>query len=162
MGIWLSFKNSKIDFSSSYNYWSTIRISIIKSFIIYLENWINLNSTTFVQGESFEFNFYEDLKQLVVGYNNINYCNNDKNYDTYLLLFEKNINALTCFNFTGIYALVNKEDCEAYYSCGNAYDICNLLETIDDNIDKEYYESIMQAKKVFQHSVDSKEPICIS
>ena len=32
-------------------------------------------------------------------------------------------------------ALVDKEDCEAYYSCGNAYDICNLLETIDDNID---------------------------
>ena len=80
----------------------------------------------------------------------------------FLQLFQKNINALTCFNFTGIYALVNKEDCEAYYSFGNAYDICNLLETIDENIDKEYYESIMQAKKVFQHSVDSKEPICIS
>ena len=73
MGIWLSFKNSKIDFSSSYNYWSTIRISIIKSFIIYLENWININSTTFVQGESFEFYRYEDLKQLVTDYKNIVY-----------------------------------------------------------------------------------------
>lgn len=158
MGIWLSFKNSKIDFSTSYKYWSVIRISIVNSFIIYLENWIHINSTTFIEGESFEFNFYEDLKQLVVDYNNISYCNND----IYILLFEKYINALTCFNFTGIYALVNKEDCESYYSCGNAYDICNLLETIDENIDKDHYESIMKAKSVFQHSTDSKEPICVS
>ena len=162
MGIRLSFKNSKIDFSCSYNYWNIIRISIIKSFMIYLENWININSTTFIEGESFEFYRYEDLKQLVVDYNNINYCNNDKNYDINLILFQKNINALTCFNFGGIYALVNKEDCEAYYSSGNAFDICNLLETIDDSIDKEHYDPIMQAKKVFQHSVDSKEPICVS
>ena len=156
MGIWLSFKNSKIDFSSSYNYWSAIRISIIKSFMIYLENWININSTTFIQGESFDFNRYEDLKQLVTDYKNIVY------EIDFFIIFNKYVNALTCFNFTGIYALVNKEDCESYYSCGNAYDICNLLETIDENIDKEHYDPIMQAKKVFQHSVDSKEAISIS
>ena len=156
MGIWLSFKNSKIDFSSSYNYWNIIRISIVKSFMIYLENWININSTTFVQGESFEFGFYEDLKQLVTDYKNIVY------EIDFFIIFNKYVNALTCFNFTGIYALVNKEDCESYYSCGNAYDICNLLETIDENIDKEHYDPIMQAKKVFQHSVDSKEAISIS
>jgi hypothetical protein len=156
MGIWLSFKNSKIDFSSSYTYWNTIRISIIKSFMIYLENWININSTTFIPGESFEFGFYEELKQLVTDYKNIVY------EIDFFIIFNKYVNALTCFNFTGIYALVNKNDCEAYYSCGNAYDICNLLETIDDAIDKEHYESIMEAKTVFQHSVDSKEPICIS
>ena len=156
MGIWLSFKNSKIDFSSSYNYWNIIRISIVKSFMIYLENWININSTTFIEGESFEFYRYEDLKQLVTDYKNIVY-----DID-FFIIFNKYINALTCFNFGGIYALVNKEDCEAYYSCGNAFDICNLLETIDDSIDKEHYDPIMQAKKVFQHSVDSKEPICVS
>jgi len=156
MGIWLSFKNSKIDFSSSYNYWNIIRISIVKSFMIYLENWININSTTFIQGESFEFDRYEDLKQLVTDYKNIVY------EIDFFIIFNKYVNALTCFNFTGIYALVNKEDCEAHYSCGNAYDICKLLETIDKNIDKEHYERIMQAKKVFQHSVDSKEPISIS
>jgi hypothetical protein len=162
MGIWLSFKNSKIDFSCSYTYWNIIRVSIIKSFMIYLENWININSTTFVQGESFEFYRYEDLKQLVTDYKNINYLDNDKNYDINLIFFKKNINALTCFNFGGIYALVDKEDCEAYYSCGNAYDICNILETIDDNIDKEHYDPIMRVKSVFQHSTDSKEPICVS
>ena len=156
MGIWLSFKNSKIDFSCSYNHWNIIRISIIKSFMIYLENWININSTTFIEGESFEFYRYEDLKQLVTDYKNIVY-----DID-FFIIFNKYINALTCFNFGGIYALVNKEDCEAYYSSGNAFDICNLLETIDDSIDKEHYDPIMQAKKVFQHSVDSKEPICVS
>ena len=156
MGIWLSFKNSKIDFSCSYNYWNIIRISIIKSFMIYLENWININSNTFVQGDSFKFNFYEELKQLVTDYKNIVY-----DFD-FFIIFNKYVNALTCFNFTGIYALVNKEDCESYYSCGNAYDICNLLETIDNTIDKEHYEPIMRVKAVFQHSVVSKEPICIS
>ena len=156
MGIWLSFKNSKIDFSCSYNYWNIIRISIIKSFMIYLENWININSNTFVQGDSFKFNFYEELKQLVTDYKNIVY-----DID-FFIIFNKYVNALTCFNFTGIYALVNKEDCESYYSCGNAYDICNLLETIDNTIDKEHYEPIMRVKAVFQHSVVSKEPICIS
>ena len=149
MGIWLSFKNSKIYFSCS-------RISIIKSFMIYLENWININSNTFVQGDSFKFNFYEELKQLVTDYKNIVY-----DID-FFIIFNKYVNALTCFNFTGIYALVNKEDCESYYSCGNAYDICNLLETIDNTIDKEHYEPIMRVKAVFQHSVVSKEPICIS
>ena len=73
MGIWLSFKNSKIDFSCSYNYWNIIRISIVKSFINYLENWININSTTFVKGETYEFYCYEDIKQLVTDYNNIVY-----------------------------------------------------------------------------------------
>ena len=124
--------------------------------MIYLENWININSTTFIEGESFEFYRYEDLKQLVTDYKNIVY-----DID-FFIIFNKYINALTCFNFGGIYALVNKEDCEAYYSSGNAFDICNLLETIDDSIDKEHYDPIMQAKKVFQHSVDSKEPICVS
>ena len=156
MGIWLSFKNSKIDFSSSYNYWNIIRISIVKSFMIYLENWININSTTFIEGESFEFDRYEDLKQLVTDYKNIVY------EIDFFIIFNKYVNALTCFNFTGIYALVNTEDCESYYSCGNAYDICKLLETIDDNIDKEHYERIKQVKVVFQHSVESKEPISVS
>jgi len=158
MGIWLSFKNSKIDFSSSYNYWNIIRISIVKSFMIYLENWININSTTFVEGLSCGSNFYEELKQLVTDYKNIVYDN-----DIYMI-FNKYINALTCFNFTGIYALINKGDSEACYSCGNAYDICNLLETIDDKIDKENYnyDRIMQIKAVFQHSVDTKQPIMVS
>ena len=124
--------------------------------MIYLENWININSNTFVQGDSFKFNFYEELKQLVTDYKNIVY-----DID-FFIIFNKYVNALTCFNFTGIYALVNKEDCESYYSCGNAYDICNLLETIDNTIDKEHYEPIMRVKAVFQHSVVSKEPICIS
>jgi hypothetical protein len=157
MGIWLSFKNSEIDFSSSYTYWNIIRISIVKSFMIYLENWINMNSSTFIEGASVEFYRYEDLKLLVTDYKNFDIDN-----DCSSILFQKYVNALTCFNFTGIYALVNKEDCESYYSCGNAYDICNLLETIHDNIDKEHYNRIIQAKAVFQHSTDSKEPICVS
>ena len=124
--------------------------------MIYLENLININSTTFIEGASFEFYRYEDLKQLVTDYKNIVY------EIDFFIIFNKYVNALTCFNFTGIYAVVNKEDCETYYSCGNAYDICNLLETIDDNIDKEYYETIMKAKSVFEHSYNTNEPICVS
>jgi hypothetical protein len=158
MGIWIFCKNSEIDFSCSYTSWNIIRISIVKSFMIYLENWININSTTFVEGASSEFVFYEELKQLVTDYKNIVY-----DIDNYII-FDKYINALTCFNFTGIYALINKGDSEACYSCGNAYDICILLETINDNIDKENYnyERIMQIKAVFQHSVDTKQPIMVS
>jgi hypothetical protein len=158
MGIWIFCKNSEIDFSCSYTSWDIIRISIVKSFMIYLENWININSTTFVEGLSCESNFYEELKQLVTDYKNIVHDN-----DIYMI-FNKYINALTCFNFTGIYALINKGDSEACYSCGNAYDICNLLETIDDKIDKENYnyERIMQIKAVFQHSVNTKQPIMVS
>ena len=158
MGIWIFCKNSEFDFSFSYTSWNIIRISIVKSFMIYLENWININSTTFVEGASSEFVFYEELKQLVTDYKNIVY-----DIDNYII-FDKYINALTCFNFTGIYALINKGDSEACYSCGNAYDICILLETIDNNIDKENYnyERIMQIKAVFQHSVDTKQPIMVS
>ena len=76
-------------------------------------------------------------------------------------MLKKCIEQLSCFGFIGIYTLI-KANIGEYYSSGNAYDICNLLETIDDNIDKEHYDPIMQAKKVFQHSVDTKEPICIS
>jgi hypothetical protein len=81
-----------------------------------------------------------------------------------LSLLEAHIEHLSCFGFVGIYTLINKAEGGAYYSCGNSYDIYNLLETIDRYIDKDQdiYDHIMEAKNVFERSYSLEEPICIS
>ena len=156
MGIWLSCKDSDIDFSSSYAFWDKIRHSIVKSFMSFINDWINNNS--FNEGETIEWNYYEELKQLVIDFNNTK----EPNIDNYINLFKKYVNALSCFGFVGVFTLVNKEDTDSYYSGGNAKDIYELLETIHRYIDAEIYDSIMKVKEVFEHSCSSGESVRVS
>ena len=169
MTVCLEIKNSKICWRYGNTCWSEVRKSIIKSFFIFLEHWISLQS--FIEGEPFELSFCENLKELINDFKNIHKI--DNNYEVSLddislivtlHLLKKYIEPLSCFGFVGIYTLINKANGGAYYSCGNSYDIYNLLETIDRYIDKDQdiYDHIMEAKNVFERSYSLEEPICIS
>ena len=155
MGIWIRCDNSNIEFCSSYSYWSEIRMSIVQSFISFLRDWISNNS--FDNCEGFEKYFYDMLKNLLEEFSLTN-----KSIGDYNIVFENYVNALACFELLGIYSLINKQDCEAYYSCGNALDMYMLINKIKNYINKEHKQSIMLFKKVLKYSIDHKQPIIIS
>jgi len=157
MGIWVRCENSKIELDTFYSTWNHIRHSLVFSFIKFLTEWTKNNS--FVEGHSFEFGFCEDLKKLIIEFNNMD---NQLDIDILIKLFGKYKNALSCFNFFGIYALIDKEDCEAYYSSGNAFDIYILIKTIKPYIDKEYIKFIRLFNKICKYSIDKHLPIIIS
>ena len=169
MTVCLEIKNTDIHWRYGNSCWSEVRKSIIKSFMIFLENWIRFQS--FVKGETFEWSFCEKLKDLINDFKNIHQIDNiyevnlhNMRLNVNLSLLETHIEHLSCFGFVGIYTLINKANGAAYYSCGNSYDIYNLLETIDRYIDEDQdiYDHIMEAKKVFERSYSLGEPICIS
>ncbi len=169
MSVWLSFKKSKIDWSYGNRCWREMRMSILKSFLMFLKQWILIQ--TFIEGETFEWDFCEKLKDLIEQFeiihqiDDLSFINSDNlDLTINILLLQKYIEPLACFGFLGIYTLINKSHAEAYFSCGNARDIYDLLETINDYLDKDKInnEIIMNAKKVFKHSYISGEPICIS
>ena len=169
MTICLEIKNSKIYWRYSNSYWRKMQKTIIKSFMIFLENWISIHS--FIEDETFEWSFYEKLKDLICDFKNIHEIDNiyEFNLDNISLnvsfiLLKKCIEQLSCFGFIGIYTLINKANGAAYYSCGNAKDIYDLLETIDRYIDtdQDIYDHIMEVKSIFKQGYSLGEPICIS
>jgi hypothetical protein len=161
MTVCLELKNSKKCWRYGNSCWSELKNSIIKSFFIFLENWIPLQS--FVEGEAFEWSFCENLKELINDFKNIDNIYKI-NLNKFILLLETYIEPLSCFGFIGIYTLINKANGGAYYSCGNARDVYDLLEIINPYIDKEQdiYKHIIEAKDIFKYSHLSGEPICIA
>lgn len=137
--------------------------------MMFLENWISLQS--FIKGETFEWGFCEKLKDLINDFINIHHIDdiyelnlNNMRLNVNLSLLETHIEHLSCFGFVGIYTLINKANGAAYYSCGNAKDIYDLLETIDRyiNTDQDIYDHIMEAKSIFKQGYLLGEPIRIS
>ena len=169
MSVWLSFKKSKIDWSYGNRCWREMRLSILKSFLMFLKIWVSMQ--TFIEGETFEWDFCEKLKdqieqfEIIHQIEDLSFINSDKlDLTINIILLQKYIEPLACFGFLGIYTLINKSHAEAYFSCGNSRDIYDLLETINDYLDKDKInnEIIMNAKIVFKHSYESGEVICIS
>jgi hypothetical protein len=169
MTVCLEIKNTDIYWRYGNTCWSEVRKSIIKSFIMFLENWMFFQS--FIKDETFEWYFCEKLKDLIIEFKKIHQIDNiydlnlnNMRLNTNLSLLETHIEHLSCFGFIGIHTLINKADGAAYYSCGNARDIYDLLETIDRYIDKDQdiYDHIMEARNLFEQSYLLGEPICIS
>jgi hypothetical protein len=169
MTVCLEIKNTNIHWRYGNTCWIEVRKSIIKSFIMFLENWIIFQS--FIKGETFEWSFCEKLKELVIEFKKIHQIDNvydlnlnNMHLNVILSLLETHIEHLSCFGFIGIYTLINKANGEAYYSCGNAMDIYNLLKTIDVCIykDQDIYDHIMEVRNLFEQSYLLAKPICIS
>ena len=169
MTVCLEIKNTDIYWRYGNTCWSEVRKSIIKSFIMFLENWIIFQS--FIKDETFEWCFCEKLKDLIIEFKKIHQIDNiyelnlnNMRLNVNLSLLETHIEHLSCFGFIGIHTLINKADGGAYYSCGNARDIYDLLETVDRYIDKDQdiYDHIMEVRNLFEKSYLLGEPICIS
>jgi hypothetical protein len=82
------------------------------------------------------------------------------------------INILIQFGVGGIYTLCNKSDCDGFYTPGNSYDICELLNVIKpftiknkDNLDDEenwVYRCTDKLLELFQESSEKKLLVSIS
>ena len=169
MTVCLEIKNTEKYWRYGNMCWSELKKSLIKSFFMFLEKWIPLQS--FIEGETFEWSFCEDLKKLTNDFIDMYQVDNIYEIDIndiclneIIDFLKTHIEHLSCFGFIGIYILINKTNGPACYSCGNARDIYDLLETIDSYIDKkqDIYDHIMEVKDIFEDSHLSGEPICIS
>lgn len=144
------------EFKCTSTYWNEIRLSLVSSFIGYLSFWIKENENKFIQDKNFQYNFYQDLIKLHNEFKEPNTINES------IKLFLNYKNALSCFNFNGILKLINKEDQEAYYSFGDAYDILYVLNEINDYTNDYHTKAINNFKTMLEYSIEHKKPICIS
>jgi hypothetical protein len=94
----------------------------------------------------------------------VNKRNKELNINDYLRLFSGHTDYLINIKLKGIVSLLNKSDCEGYYSVGDSYDIVLMLDIISKrtDIDPQFMEIINSLKKVFQTSVSKKKNVTIS
>lgn len=133
----------KMSFYSSYTYWNKIREGILATTIKYIEaqNFeIDETDEDDVNHKGPNYNLYlKELYEIKMNVKNIISVANLRNSI-------RNINTLIYFDIKGLYSLSNKSDCDGFYSPGDSFDICSLLDKIKDSFDKEtdsdIYESI--------------------
>lgn len=131
----------KMSFSSSYTYWDQIREGILATTIKYIEaqNFeIDETDEDDVNHKCPNYNLYlKELYEIKMNVKNIISVANLRNSI-------RNINTLIYFDIKGIHTISNKSDCDGFYSPGDSYDICSLLDKIKDSFDKEtdIYDSI--------------------
>lgn len=156
MGIDLYCGNSS--FSCSYSFWNTIRETIIKATIDYIndkfkkdrelyDNITNEEDANFI-GKGSQYYCYKELltkmiEEISRPIVSTNIFNRITILDKFLNLTKviPNIDALIYFDIGGLYALCNKGDSQGYYTSGNAKDIIelfNLIEPFVKNYDDVY------------------------
>jgi len=122
-------------FGCAYNSWNEIRTKIVYATFKYIETIDNEENKEYIETireiTSFIANDINSSRRPSVRF--IEIINTEQMY----------IDTLIYFNVGGLYALCNKSDCEGFYSPGNSYDICRLLDLIEPFIEiDEYYERI--------------------
>jgi hypothetical protein len=173
------------DFSCSYSCWHNIRAELVEATFAYLEDLI-ANQTKGIDEESSVFGhlnqYITEIREQCASFEN------DKPpINPFALLYSKRtifnafsehlgdlcfINILIQFGVGGIYALCNKSDCDGFYTPGNSYDICELLNVIKpftiknkDNLDDEenyIYRCTDKLLELFQESSEKKLLVSIS
>jgi hypothetical protein len=186
MGIDLTCDNK--NFSCSYSSWHNIRAELVEATFAYLED-IIANQTKGIDEERLEYSVFGHLKQYITEIREqcASFENDKPPINPFALLYSKRtifnafsehlgdlcfINILIQFGVGGIYTLCNKSDCEGFYSVGNSYDICELLNVIKpftiknkDNLDDEenyIYRCTYKLLDLFQESLDKKLIVYIS
>lgn len=176
------------NFSCSYSSWHNIRAELIEATFAYLEDLI-ANQTKGIDEERLEYSVIGHLKQYITEIREecASFENDKPPISPFALLFSKRtifnafsehlgdlcfINILIQFGVGGIYTLCNKSDCDGFYSVGNSYDICELLNVIKpftiknkDNLDDEenyIYRCTDKLIELFQESLDKKLIVYIS
>jgi hypothetical protein len=144
------------EFSASYTYWNNLKLSVINTFIKYLNSWIHWNSS--VKSNAFKQEFFKNLYIFLDELNNIK----TDDLNQFIVIISKYQSELNCFGFGGLFCLICNKNGGFYWSPGNAYDIDYLIEQINHLIEEQYKDSLTSLKKVFEYSITNNEPICIA
>jgi hypothetical protein len=133
MGIDLQCCDKELSFS--YSGWNVIRENIAKAFIKYLHEkvtkFIDIHDGKYTYcplrvAEYDLTNLFAELPEDI-----------DVNGYLFMMLNYQTQDALIFLGLIGIYHLLNKSDCDGFYSPGNSMDIVELLKNIEEYIDKE-------------------------
>jgi len=144
------------EFSCPYNTWNEVRMECIYATFRYLENLekrLKPNDRIEMQTE-FLHSILKLKPMLTESVNSFlsQFCRNDILIDTFISL-----------DIYGLYSLINKSDCEGFYSPGNAFDIVLLLDKINPYMTNEIVAELMPSIiSLFKKSVESKISILIS
>ena len=93
----------------------------------------------------------------------VNKRNKELNINDYLRVFGAHIDYLINIKLKGIVSLLNKSDCEGFYSVGDSYDIVLMLDIISKrtDIEPQFMEIINSLNNLFQTSVNKKKNVII-
>ena len=86
------------------------------------------------------------------------------NINDYLKVYGSHIDYLINIKLKGVVSLLNKSDCEGFYSVGDSYDILQMINIINkmNSIDPEFIQIIGDLNKIFKSSVDNDNIVIIS
>lgn len=138
----------------TYNEWNIFRKSIIKSFIIFLEDQIVLNTYNSIHVNN-------EIKYLISHYystienDSINFNNFNKIFDNYY------INLFISYDYYGFYVFITKEDFNSYFSIGNSYDICVFFNLIEELIENSHIDMFNNLQFLLLFSYNNKIKLCI-
>lgn len=182
---------NKCDFACSYSIWNDIRCEIIRNTYSYLKEVVGPDietpsSVVFSEQQTKHYHvlmkhmedildIHQKMYTIVLG-QSTHEMDADELYN-FNRSYADNMDftdGLIAFGLYGLYALCHKNDCEGFYSPGNAFDIVQLFERIHPFVDKSieknkhrvYYpltqKSFRQLIEMFQESIDTKDSIIIS
>ncbi|NCA20557.1 MAG: hypothetical protein EBS86_05415 [Crocinitomicaceae bacterium] len=83
----------------------------------------------------------------------------------FLKLFTYYLDTVTYLNLTGIFALINKDDCEGHYSVGNSYDILQTIQLLipfveRTDLEEQYFFPFLSSIVcLFQESINTKQNV---
>ena len=158
-------------FSCSYSSWNNIRIECICAAIRYLESLLKtLNETldqTIEEDEQKDFVYKREKNERNIEHLHVLIQMKPlliKSVDSFLYQIQINnyIDTLISLELNGLYALINKSDCDGFYSPGNALDIVTLLNTIQPHMSSDIAELIQFIIPLFQKSIETNTRILIS
>jgi hypothetical protein len=142
MGIDLYCNNKTV--GCSYSSWNRIRKYILIATHRYIIEYLNNIITNEITHECYDKEEYlSECKKHLTMFNTIFNNGNEVSINEFIsnVFLSKEVwgDLFIKYDINGIYVLCHKNDCEGYYSPGNALDICKLLELIK-NTNEEYFK----------------------
>lgn len=149
------------DYSRSYGNWNKIRMGYLKMTLEYLEK-LSKQITSLECSDDIniaEQNVYK-LRKIhdILDYKEIMLIDVDKFLD--VVSENKLVNTFIYLDICGCYAFLNKNDCEGYYSPGNALDILRTYKKCKPR-NKEFIDDFKQVIPILKESIKSDEKIII-
>lgn len=154
MGLTIYLKDNDKPITCTYNEWHSFRKSIMKSFILYLEEQIILDiiKSSDIRNDINDFisNYYETVND-----DNINFDNFNEVFDKYY------INLFILYNYYGFYIFITKEDNNSYFSVGNSYDMIKFFNLIESRVEESQKPMFNSFMSLLKFSNDNKKKVYI-
>ena len=142
-------------FGCGYSDWNYVRTQILLATFIYLEQKIkddtiiteNYTENAAINRHDFYTNVISVLITKIA-------AQNETKFDLRIFMELKDsviIDGLIFFGVGGLFTLSNNSDCEGFYTPGNSYDICNLLDIIKNILKEKFGDAYNIIYETYNH-----------